>query len=98
MKRTLVSCHGTVEVGGLAQGALVNEQKRRALSRHGGDCVSLIHANGELGQVGSLQWDGSLQAGALLSFHHQSDGSKAERGPELGSTGGVTVKIKWLQD
>lgn len=70
MKRTVVSCHGSIEVGGLAQGAIVNEQR--------GDCGSLIHANGELGQVVSLQSDGSLQARAPLAFHHRSDGSEAE--------------------
>lgn len=90
MKRTVVSCHGSIEVGGLAQGVIVNEQR--------GDCGSLIHANGELGQVVSLQRDGSLQARAPLSFHHESDRSKAERGPELGSMGRLTVKVQKLQD
>lgn len=70
MKRTVLSCHGSVEVGGLAQGAIVNEQRRV--------CGSLIHANGELGQVVRLQSDGSLQAWVPLSFHLGSDGSKVE--------------------
>lgn len=90
MKRTVVSCHGSNEVGGLARGASAHKQR--------GDCGSLIHANGELGQVVSLQRDGSLQARAPLSFHHEPDRSKAERGPELGSVGRLTVKVQKLQD
>lgn len=66
-----------VEVGGLPQGAIVNEQRGELRHVVEGDCGSLIHVNGELGQV-SLQREGSLQARALLCFHHASDGSNAE--------------------
>lgn len=55
--------------------------KRRTSPCCKGDCRSLIHANSELGQVVSLQRDGSLQARALLTFHHASDGSNAEWAP-----------------